>query len=149
MKNQKNACWRPSSVASARNFIFLKACFPFKAAWRNGIASDYESGDCRFDPCGGHFFNLLCHASLHKHILFLLVSFICDIPETLFDGWQVRSHLPEVAYTDACMIHCQRYCRLVIGAISLRRGGEISRHSWVARRKVSQKNILGPHSVFV
>ena len=23
------------------------------AAWRNGIASDYESGDCRFDPCGG------------------------------------------------------------------------------------------------
>ncbi len=24
------------------------------AAWRNGIASDYESGDCRFDPCGGH-----------------------------------------------------------------------------------------------
>lgn len=25
------------------------------AAWRNGIASDYESGDCRFDPCGGHF----------------------------------------------------------------------------------------------
>ena len=26
------------------------------AAWRNGIASDYESGDCRFDPCGGHLF---------------------------------------------------------------------------------------------
>ena len=26
----------------------------FEAAWRNGIASDYESGDCRFDPCGGH-----------------------------------------------------------------------------------------------
>jgi hypothetical protein len=30
------------------------------AAWRNGIASDYdlvvESGDCRFDPCGGHFY---------------------------------------------------------------------------------------------
>ncbi|KAJ3540770.1 hypothetical protein NMY22_g4156 [Coprinellus aureogranulatus] len=25
-----------------------------QAAWRNGIASDYESGDCRFDPCGGH-----------------------------------------------------------------------------------------------
>ena len=25
------------------------------AAWRNGIASDYESGDCRFDPCGGHY----------------------------------------------------------------------------------------------
>ena len=28
------------------------------AAWRNGIASDYDygvdkSGDCRFDPCGG------------------------------------------------------------------------------------------------
>ncbi|KAI8969368.1 hypothetical protein BD414DRAFT_503580 [Trametes punicea] len=27
------------------------------AAWRNGNASDYESGDCRFDPCGGHFFS--------------------------------------------------------------------------------------------
>ncbi|THU85961.1 hypothetical protein K435DRAFT_868752 [Dendrothele bispora CBS 962.96] len=24
------------------------------AAWRNGIASNYELGDCRFDPCGGH-----------------------------------------------------------------------------------------------
>ena len=33
------------------------------AAWRNGIASDYESGDCRFDPCGGH-------------IVFLYFSFI-------------------------------------------------------------------------
>ena len=32
------------------------------AAWRNGIASDYDSslvsGDCRFDPCGGHLFLL-------------------------------------------------------------------------------------------
>ena len=28
-------------------------CESIKAAWRNGIASDYESGDCRFDPCGG------------------------------------------------------------------------------------------------
>lgn len=24
------------------------------AVWRNGNASDYESGDCRFDPCLGH-----------------------------------------------------------------------------------------------
>ena len=30
---------------------FAQVC---EAAWRNGIASDYESGDCRFDPCGGH-----------------------------------------------------------------------------------------------
>ncbi|ELU44926.1 hypothetical protein AG1IA_01049 [Rhizoctonia solani AG-1 IA] len=31
---------------------------PAVAAWRNGIASDYDlyqSGDCRFEPCGGHF----------------------------------------------------------------------------------------------
>jgi hypothetical protein len=30
------------------------------AAWRNGIASDYESGDCRFDPCGGHLYFIFC-----------------------------------------------------------------------------------------
>ena len=40
------------------------------AAWRNGIASDYDrvkatfvSGDCRFDPCGGHFAPLM-----HKYL---------------------------------------------------------------------------------
>ena len=33
-----------------------KGRFMVMAAWRNGIASDYESGDCRFDPCGGHVF---------------------------------------------------------------------------------------------
>ena len=26
------------------------------AAWCNSNASDYESGECRFDPCGNHFF---------------------------------------------------------------------------------------------
>ena len=43
------------------------------AAWRNGIASDYESGDCRFDPCGGHIqrgvgggSSLLCHKLQEK-----------------------------------------------------------------------------------
>jgi hypothetical protein len=32
-----------------------RKCWEVTAAWRNGIASDYESGDCRFDPCGGHW----------------------------------------------------------------------------------------------
>lgn len=27
-----------------------------KAGWPNGKALDYESRDCRFDPCVGHFF---------------------------------------------------------------------------------------------
>ena len=26
-----------------------------KAGWPNGKALDYESRDCRFDPCVGHF----------------------------------------------------------------------------------------------
>ena len=42
------------------------------AAWRNGIASDYESGDCRFDPCGGQkafsFLLFPLHAQLLKAI---------------------------------------------------------------------------------
>ena len=37
------------------NLIIFSLVLEFKAAWRNGIASDYESGDCRFDPCGGHY----------------------------------------------------------------------------------------------
>ena len=44
----------------------------FTAAWRNGIASDYESGDCRFDPCGGHcilfFFPLLLSQQLSRRV---------------------------------------------------------------------------------
>ena len=40
------------------------------AGWPNGKALDYESRDCRFDPCVGHFFSSL------KKVLFLLVLFI-------------------------------------------------------------------------
>ena len=42
---------RPSILLLVHKFV--QVC---TAAWRNGIASDYESGDCRFDPCGGHLF---------------------------------------------------------------------------------------------
>ena len=35
------------------------------AAWRNGIASDYESGDCRFDPCGGHYYAPMFSFAFH------------------------------------------------------------------------------------
>jgi hypothetical protein len=31
-----------------------KNCFINKGAWPNGKALDYESRDCRFDPCRAH-----------------------------------------------------------------------------------------------
>ena len=39
------------SARDCETYPLIKA-----AVWRNGIASDYESGDCRFDPCDGHRF---------------------------------------------------------------------------------------------
>ena len=39
---------------------YLAACrlsAVYKAGWPNGKALDYESRDCRFDPCVGHFFS--------------------------------------------------------------------------------------------
>ncbi|PLB43193.1 hypothetical protein P170DRAFT_441653 [Aspergillus steynii IBT 23096] len=36
----------------------LRADFPSKAGWPNGKALDYESRDCRFDPCVGQYFLL-------------------------------------------------------------------------------------------
>ncbi|KUM67036.1 hypothetical protein ACN42_g45 [Penicillium freii] len=44
------------------------------AGWPNGKALDYESRDCRFDPCVGHFF-------FSFHFLFYLsmrVLFVYD-----------------------------------------------------------------------
>ena len=34
------------------------------AGWPNGKALDYESRDCRFDPCVGHFFDAFPHKPL-------------------------------------------------------------------------------------
>ena len=44
-----------------------------KAVWRNGIASDYESGDCRFDPCDGHKILHLWEVCLDMFFVFLHV----------------------------------------------------------------------------
>ena len=33
-----------------------------QAGWPNGKALDYESRDCRFDPCVGHQFQFHCAA---------------------------------------------------------------------------------------
>ncbi|KOS48444.1 hypothetical protein ACN38_g612 [Penicillium nordicum] len=35
------------------------------AGWPNGKALDYESRDCRFDPCVGHYFFLLLETIYH------------------------------------------------------------------------------------
>ena len=43
------------------------------ACWPNGKASDYESGDCRFDPCVGQINpisflpNISIHSSIHPY----------------------------------------------------------------------------------
>src|SRR6266702_6247093 len=111
-------------------YVCTKYCCVCGAAWRNGIASDYESGDCRFDPCGGHsifFLVLLCQTSLYECSLLFLITFVCDILEALCNSWNVRGHLPEVAHTYTRVIHRQRNGRFIIGVVSLRRG-EVSRH---------------------
>ena len=51
------------------------------AAWRNGIASDYESGDCRFDPCGGH--------NIQRHVVFV-PAFICKARTWLLQSRYIR-----------------------------------------------------------
>src|SRR6266436_4962584 len=91
----------------------------------------------------------LYQASLHFQGLFFLIPFVLDIPETLLDGWKVHCHLPEVAYTYASMVHRQSHCRSVFIVISFGGRGKVSWHSWVAGGKVSQKNILSPHSTFI
>ncbi|KAJ5437445.1 hypothetical protein N7445_005989 [Penicillium cf. griseofulvum] len=43
---------------SVRPIYYNWARFFNKAGWPNGKALDYESRDCRFDPCVGQFFLL-------------------------------------------------------------------------------------------
>ncbi|KAJ5998289.1 hypothetical protein N7451_006099 [Penicillium sp. IBT 35674x] len=38
-------------------FSVLYRTYFNKAGWPNGKALDYESRDCRFDPCVGQFFS--------------------------------------------------------------------------------------------
>jgi hypothetical protein len=51
----------------------------------------------RNTACSFYVWELLCQASSYECSLFLLISFVCNILETLLDGREVRSHLPEVA----------------------------------------------------
>lgn len=44
------------------------------ACWPNGKASDYESGDCRFEPCVGHSFCLFFFFNFKKASFLSLVS---------------------------------------------------------------------------
>ncbi|QRD89491.1 hypothetical protein F9C07_1491698 [Aspergillus flavus] len=47
--------------------ILSNTCIVFQqlAGWPNGKALDYESRDCRFDPCVGHPFFVWSFSCLH------------------------------------------------------------------------------------
>ena len=66
-------------------------------------------------------------ASAQMQSLFFLIHLIAHVPETLLDGRDVRSHLPEVTHAYARMIHRQSYCRMVF-TISFGRGGGVLWH---------------------
>ena len=65
---------------------------PATAAWRNGIASDYESGDCRFDPCGGHLH--FCTWAMHRTNYNRLFSSVDQYNQQL-DSFELPEDLPE------------------------------------------------------
>jgi hypothetical protein len=41
-----------------------------KAGWPNGKALDYESRDCRFDPCVGHSITIITMMVVLSFVLF-------------------------------------------------------------------------------
>ena len=45
-----------------------------KGLWRNGNASDYESEDCRFDPCQARLFNKKVEGYISKESGAVVVS---------------------------------------------------------------------------
>ncbi|KAI5802303.1 hypothetical protein FPQ18DRAFT_7442 [Pyronema domesticum] len=47
------------------------------AAWPNGKALDYESRDCRFDPCCGHYISSF-FASLASSLVSLIYSLLTE-----------------------------------------------------------------------
>ena len=118
---------RPSILLCVHKFVQFCA-----AAWRNGIASDYESGDCRFDPCGGHsvFFLLnnveeLCSPTPSLYAFNSSHSFL---RETTFDrASRNRLRKPLLVSTHGTYVHVsyasrrkqrrrRRLDRLVVGS---------------------------------
>ena len=81
------------------------------AAWRNGIASDYESGDCRFDPCGGQsfFFSFLATSLSVEG----LVSRKQSLGSRILLRDQLRSlcRQPEILYQDVRLNFVSNYIR--------------------------------------
>jgi hypothetical protein len=66
------------------------------AAWRNGIASDYESGDCRFDPCCGHIlFFLSTEASPDTWMLSAVAHLEASVVDDLRPCSQLDSYAME------------------------------------------------------
>ncbi len=45
-----------------------------QACWPNGKALDYESRDCRFDPCVGHLFSITTDEVVIRVLVFLVAE---------------------------------------------------------------------------
>jgi hypothetical protein len=82
-----NPAWRLPSIAAEEisttricndMFNISKASFIKQVGWPNGKALDYESRDCRFDPCVDHVIVVLYSSTTfsccHIHFCHLLMS---------------------------------------------------------------------------
>jgi hypothetical protein len=52
----KQSSFPAAAADSSTRIIGVRKVIPFKAVWRNGSASDYESGGCSFEYYLGHLF---------------------------------------------------------------------------------------------
>ena len=78
-------CWLELVIMT---FLCSKIPFRVAAVWRNGIASDYDSvrsGDCRFDPCLGHYFSSLGQAMGILHFWVIIIYLMNSLIPSQFE----------------------------------------------------------------